>query len=125
MKKKYPVDHEKLKKVIRKRGLTLDEVSMAISGSRTYLSNSKKSGGLSRLTLYALKNGFGIEYEDIKPDSPKNFIQPELFGGDEDKNDVLKEILAILEDIKSNNNCLCKITPEMLKKVIKEAWQEL
>ena len=66
-----PIDTEKLRKEIQRRGLTPSEVSRKIGRTHTFISHSLSSGKIAKATTVQLESMFNLKYEDYKQEEPK------------------------------------------------------
>ena len=65
----YPADPEKIRSLMKKRGLTSLEASKEIGYRDDYLyKNAKRGSGYNTVTVNALKRIFGLNPEDYAPD---------------------------------------------------------
>ena len=65
----YPADPEKIRSLMKKRGLTSLEASKEIGYRDDYLyKNAKRGSGYNAVTVNALKRIFGLNPEDYAPD---------------------------------------------------------
>lgn len=65
------VDEKKLRKILKDRGLQLDIVSQEIGFDKSFMAKSLSRGSFSRNALRGLDMRYGIHYDDIKPEEPK------------------------------------------------------
>ena len=63
-----PVDWVKLEAVLRKRGLTMSEVSTGMGHSMHYMSQQKSDGILKKKSAVFLDKVYGIRSEDYAPE---------------------------------------------------------
>lgn len=66
-----PIDTEKLRTEIQRRGLTPSEVSHKLGRTQTFLSHSFASGKIAKATTVQLESMFNMKYEDYKQEEPK------------------------------------------------------
>lgn len=84
----YPADPEKIRSLMKKRGLTSLEASKEIGYRDDYLyKNAKRGSGYNAVTVNALKRIFGLNPEDYAPDEvnepdAKTEIKPDNAGID-------------------------------------------
>ena len=65
-----PIDEEKLRSEIRKRGLTPSEVSTTLGRATTFISHAFQTGYIAKATTIQLEHMFNLKYEAYKPAEP-------------------------------------------------------
>ena len=81
-----PIDAEKLRNEIQRRGMTLVDISRKLGHTGSYMNQIIKYGSMTRSTILQIESMFNIKYEAIKPDeplpaNPKKMETPELLLG--------------------------------------------
>lgn len=66
-----PIDEEKLRKEIQRRGLTPSEISYKLGRTQTFINHSLSSGKIAKATTVQLESMFNMKYEDYKQEEPK------------------------------------------------------
>ena len=69
------IDSEKLKKELRKRNLTNQDVSEAIGFSRDYITDCIRNGAISEPAARRLLEEYYIKYETIQPEIEKPEVE--------------------------------------------------
>lgn len=69
-----PFDQKKLKKELKKRGVTLEDASVELGHSRAYLSNAILSGKMAQHAIIGLERLYRITYDGIAPDKTTDVI---------------------------------------------------
>lgn len=70
-----PVDYEKMKKAFLNRNMNLAQASRLMGRADTYLNHVNDMHSMRTATINQIEAQFGIKYDEIKPDEPKQ--QPE------------------------------------------------
>lgn len=63
---RYPIDKEKFRKEITRRGLSLTEASLEIGRASSYLSNIICEGNINKATITVLEKLYNLHYEAYK-----------------------------------------------------------
>ena len=119
--KMFPIDIKKLKRLIRQRGLTLKEVSNELGYKDEYITDCGQRGTMPEPSVKALKNTFGIAYEDYKADPVQEPAEvtkvPEATSWD-----VLSEVIQ--SSIRSSIRSAIKDNREELEDMITSAFRK-
>lgn len=79
----YPIDCEKLKKELTRRGLTLAEASREIGRASSYLNHHTNEGYTNKSTIMILEKMFNLSYDAYKLEVPEQ--KPEQLETPEDQ----------------------------------------
>ena len=112
-----PIDGQKLKEQLKKRGLTAQACSLALGCDRNYISACVNRGAMNKIVIVGLNREYNIDYADYEPTpEPKP----------EESKSINDTIMATLES--ANNiidyNHLYKVVYQAVYKATKKALTE-
>ena len=114
----FPIDEEKLRKEITRRGMTLAEASKAIGRGCSYLNHHLSNGHTNMPTIMILEKIFNLPYDAYKLDIP----EPEPVQPEESEKELPGQMVFQLPNM--NKNDLWKLIYTAVYEATKKALEE-
>ena len=114
----FPIDGEKLRKEITRRGMTLSEASKLIGRGCSFLNHHLSAGYTNMPTILILEKAFNLPYDAYKPDIP----EPEPEPPKEHEDELPGQMVFQLPNM--NKNDLWKLIYTAVYEATKKALEE-